>query len=288
VTKNRTIAVIGITGSQGGAVARHLLKQEWALRGLTRDGSRPKARALADRGVEIVEGEMGDSAVLDRLFAGVSGVFALTDFFHNGLVKEVAQGRAIVDAAVRAGVKHFVYPSLALSERHTGVPYFEAKVAIEQHIRAAALPATILRLAMFMEDLTEKKYAPPVWWGTVRRTVGGAKRLMWVAVDDVGAVTARVFADPDRFIGQTLTVAGDYLSIDEARALFLRIRGKAPLAIPLPLWLCRRVINADLVPFWLWLGRNAVENDVDAARSVNPAMQSMEQWLRAATPVATA
>lgn len=281
--ENRTIAITGITGSQGGAVARHVLQDGWRVRGLTRNARGSSAAALGRAGVELVEGDMGDPAVLDRLMTGVHGVYAVTDFFHNGLAREVEQGRALAEAAVRARVAHFVFPSLALSERRTGVPYFEAKAAIEQRIREAALPATILRLSMFMEDLVEKKYAPPIWWGTVRRTVGGSKRLMWAAVDDVGAVTARVFANPARYIGQTIVVAGDYRSIDEARALFMRIRGKAPLAIPLPLWLCRRIINADLVPFWQWLGRNPVEGDLESARAVHSHMKSMEEWLRGLT-----
>src|SRR4051794_4552176 len=125
------VAITGVTGSQGGAAAHHLLKAGWKVRGLTRKSSGASARRLADRGVELIEGDMGDPAVLDRLLAGVDAVYAVTDFFHNGLEKEVEQGRAIAEAAKRASVPHVVFPSLALSERNTGVPYFEAKAAIE-------------------------------------------------------------------------------------------------------------------------------------------------------------
>jgi hypothetical protein len=51
---------------------------------------------------------------------GAYGVYAVTDFFRNGLDKEVQQGRAVAAAAARAGVEHFVFPSLALSEQNTG------------------------------------------------------------------------------------------------------------------------------------------------------------------------
>ena len=281
MAEGRTIAITGVTGSQGGAAARHLLAAGWRVRGLTRDAGSAAAKRSATTGVELVQGDMSDPAALDRLVAGAYGVYAVTDFFHNGLTKEVEQGTLVADAARRAGVRHFVFPSLALSERQTGVPYFEAKAAIEAHVRGSGLPATILRLSMFMEDLVDKKYAPPIWWGTVRRTVGAHKPLMWVAVDDVGAAVAAVFAKPDAYIGQVLPVAGDFKSIAEAREIFVRVTGTAPLAIPLPLWLCTHLVNADLVPFWVWLGKNPVDKDLAPTRQLLPAVKDMEAWLRA-------
>jgi uncharacterized protein YbjT (DUF2867 family) len=278
---NRLIAITGVTGSQGGAAARHVLAAGWRVRGLTRDATTPGARRAAALGVELVEGDMGDPAALDRLMAGAYGAYGVTDFFRNGLEKEVQQGRAVADAAARAGVAHFVFPSLALSDQQTSVPYFEAKVAIERHIAQLGLPATILRISIFMEDLVVAKYAPPIWWGTVRRTVGPDKRLFWVAVDDVGAIVAKVFADPQGFIGQRLMVAGDYRSFNEAREIFRRVTGKTPLAIPAPLWVCRRLVNADLVPMWQWLGTHPVEGDAGPARTLHPGIKDMESWLRA-------
>ncbi len=276
----RLIAITGITGSQGGAAARHLLAANWRVRGLTRRVKSAGAARLAAAGVELVEGDMSDAAALDRLVQGAHGLYAVTDFFSNGLTREVEQGRLLACAAARASVRHIVFPSIALAEQRTGIPYFEAKAAIEQHVAASGVPATILRLAIFMEDLVDTKYAPPMWWGTMRRTVGADKRLYWIAVDDVGAIVARVFADPNAFIGQAITLAGDWKSIAEARSVFKRVTGKTPLAIPAPLWLIRRVVNADLVPMWQWLGTHPVVLDLEPARRILPDVMDMERWLR--------
>ncbi|MEQ1731473.1 MAG: NmrA/HSCARG family protein [Vicinamibacterales bacterium] len=276
----RTIAVTGVTGTQGGSAAGRLLADGWHVRGLTRDASTDAARRTASTGVELVEGDMSNPAALDRLMTGAYGVYAVTDFFHNGLAREVVQGCLVADAAKRAGVRHFVFPSLALSELQTGVPYFEAKVSIERHIRETGLPATILRLAMFMEDLVDKKYAPPIWWGTVKRTVGANTPLLWIGAEDVGATVAAVFASPETTIGEVIPVIGDRRSIADARELFIRVTGKAPLAIPLPLWLCKRLINADLVPFWQWLGSHPADGDPSATRRIHPGVMDMETWLR--------
>ena len=283
MTDPPVIAITGVTGSQGGAAAGHLRAAGWTVRGLTRNPNGAGARRAREAGVDLVQGDMGDAAALDRLVAGAHGVYGVTDFFQNGLQREVEQGKLLADAAVRAGVRHYVFPSLALADLHTGIPYFEAKVAIERHIASSRLPATILRPAIFMEDLVETKYAPPMWWGTVRRTVGADKKLNWVAVDDLGAIVGRVFADPDAYIGRDITVAGDYRSIGEAGEIFKRVTGKRPLAIPAPLWLIRRVVNADLVPMWEWLGKNPVVSALDPARQILPQIKDMERWLRART-----
>jgi uncharacterized protein YbjT (DUF2867 family) len=280
----RTIAITGVTGTQGGAAARQLIATGWRVRGLTRNASGEGARRAAAAGVELVEGDMGDPMALDRLMRDAYGAYAVTDFFRNGLEREVQQGRAVADAAARAGVKHVVFPSLALSDQNTGIPYFEAKVAIERHIAALKLPATVLRISIFMEDLVVSKYAPPIWWGTVRRTVGPDKRLFWIAAEDVGAIVARVFAAPEKWIGRAIMLAGDFKSFNEAREVFRRVTGKTPLGIPAPLWLCRRVVNADLVPMWEWLGRNPVEGDMAPVRELHPDTKDMESWLRARQP----
>jgi uncharacterized protein YbjT (DUF2867 family) len=276
----KLIAITGVTGSQGGATARRLLSDGWRLRGLTRNAGSAGARAMAAAGVELVQGDMGDRAALDRLFAGAHGVYGVTDFFRNGLVREVEHGRLIAEAARDAGVAHVVFPSVGLADRNSGVPYLEAKCAIEKHLERTGVPLTVIRPTLFLEDLVELKYAAPVWWGTVRRLVGPDKRLLWIAVADVGAIAARMFASPETFIGQKLTLAGDFRSFTEAKQIFRKVRGRAPLALPLPVWLTRRLVNADLVPMWEWLGRNPIEGDVESIRRIHPELMDMETWLR--------
>jgi uncharacterized protein YbjT (DUF2867 family) len=276
----KTVAITGITGTQGVSAARHFLKRGWKVRGLTRNVQGGAARALIDRGVELIEGNMDDPASLDHLLSGADGAYGVTDFFRNGLEKEVLQGKALADAVSRSEVKHFVFLSLALCDQQSGVPYLEAKAAIERHIRAIDLPATIIRPAMFMEDLIEKKYGPPFWWGTARRTIGTHKPLRWIAADDVGALVATIFAEPDRFIGQSFAVAGDFKSFAEARAIFKRVTGKRPLGLILPLWVCRRTPIRDVAPLWPYLARIPIDSDLVHTRSMLPEVQSMEAWLK--------
>jgi uncharacterized protein YbjT (DUF2867 family) len=57
----KIIAVTGATGAQGGGLARAILDDpsgEFALRTVTRDPGKDAARALADRGAEVVQGRI--------------------------------------------------------------------------------------------------------------------------------------------------------------------------------------------------------------------------------------
>jgi uncharacterized protein YbjT (DUF2867 family) len=58
VTMSKLITVFGAVGNQGGSVIKHILSdptlsKEFKIRGITRDTSKPAARALAERGVEL-------------------------------------------------------------------------------------------------------------------------------------------------------------------------------------------------------------------------------------------
>ena len=55
----KTILVFGGTGGQGGSVVKTLLKDpkmtaEWHIKAVTRDVTKPAAKALTEQGVEMV------------------------------------------------------------------------------------------------------------------------------------------------------------------------------------------------------------------------------------------
>ena len=65
----KTIAVLGATGVQGGSVVQALLKDKtWKIRGLTRDTSKDAAKALEKQGVELVSANIDDEGSLLKAF----------------------------------------------------------------------------------------------------------------------------------------------------------------------------------------------------------------------------
>ncbi|GGU17450.1 NmrA/HSCARG family protein [Lentzea flava] len=274
------VAVTGATGRQGGAVTRHLLAAGWRVRALTRDPSSAKAKRLAEAGAEVVRADMADVATLRPAFAGAHGVFSVQNPMISGHDGELAQGRNVGDAAAEAGVRHVVYGSAGVERPGTGVAQWESKVVIKAHLESLGLPLTVLRPMAFMELMTDKDFYPPVsMWHLMPKLIGGERPLVWLCADDLGAVAARAFAEPDRFVGADLSLASDVRSIDECRDLWRAEFGSTPRRFPMPIWLFRRFVGDDLLRMWRWLHDNPVEVDPAQTRALVPSAKTVRDWL---------
>jgi hypothetical protein len=79
----RLIVVVGVTGNQGGSVARRFLQNRtYRVRGLTRNPNSPAAQALAAEGIEIVQADLDDVASLLAAFAGANLIFTVTNYWE--------------------------------------------------------------------------------------------------------------------------------------------------------------------------------------------------------------
>ena len=143
MAKPLDILVTGATGTQGGAVARQLIKKGHRIRALTRNVASPAAQALAALGVELAQGNLEDRASVDRALTGMEAMFSVATPYEHGPEAETRQSILATDAAAAAGA-YLVYSSVANADRHTGVPHFDSKFAVEEHIRAQGIEAAIV------------------------------------------------------------------------------------------------------------------------------------------------
>ena len=276
--ETRLVVVTGATGRQGGAVARHLLAAGWRVRALTRNPSSPAAARLAAAGTEVVRADMASPD--PSAFAGAYGVFSVQNPMISGLDQEVQQGRAVGDAAATAGVRHVVYASAGPGVPDTGVRQWDNKLVVRAHLESLGLPLTVLRPMAFMELMTDKDFYPPVsMWHLMPKLIGADKPLLWFSADDVGAVAARAFAEPDRFVGTDLPLCADVQSIEDCRRLWREVAGRAPRGFPMPIWLFHRFVGDDLTRMWRWLRTHPVPFDLAATRAIVPSAQTVREWL---------
>lgn len=112
---SRTAFLTGGTGFVGGNLVRTLIAEGWRVRALARPGS--DRRNLADTGVEIVEGDLGDADLAAKIGA-VEAVFHVAAHYslfradRAALLRSnVAGTRNLLSAARRAGVGRTVYTS---------------------------------------------------------------------------------------------------------------------------------------------------------------------------------
>jgi len=82
MSSQKLIAVLGATGNQGGSVIKTFLEQpQYKIRGLTRNTSSDKAKALAQNGVEMVAADLEDKASLEAAFADAHIIFIVSDYW---------------------------------------------------------------------------------------------------------------------------------------------------------------------------------------------------------------
>ena len=248
------VVVTGATGRQGGAVARHLLSDDWPVRAVTRRPDGPAARALAARGAEVIRADMMNASELMHAFRDAYGVYSVQNFMPGGTDAEITQGKNVADAAKAAGVQHIVYGSAGTGATDTGIGSWDSKLTVAAYIRAVGLPLTVLRPMAFMELMTDRDFFPPVsTWSLMPKLMGPERPLGWICVDDLGAIAARAFAEPAGFVGAELRLASDIQSVTQCRQIWSDVYGRPPRRFPMPVWMFRRFVGSDLLTMWRWL-----------------------------------
>ena len=276
----RIIVVTGATGRQGGAVTRALLKDGWRVRALTRNPDSQKAQALSDLGAEVVRGDMDDRQSLDTAFEGAYGAYSVQNPMLSGIEGEVRQGKLVADTAKAANVQHLVYGSAGVG-KPTGVSSWDSKLQVEAHMKGLGIPLTILRPMAFMELMTDKTYYPAAsTWHIMPKLMGETRPVVWISVDDLGAIAAKVFASPEKFIGQEIKITSDVKSIEESREIYHSVMGKKPSHFPMPVWMFKLFVGDDLITMWNWLRTAEIDLDTAPTYAICPEALGVEAWLR--------
>jgi uncharacterized protein YbjT (DUF2867 family) len=263
MSRKLTVVVTGATGKQGGAVVRNLLDRGHAVRAVTRDTSSAKAAELSKLGVTLVRASFEDTAALTKALEGATSLFAMTTPFQVGTEAETQQGISVADAAKAAGV-HLVFNSAGNANRQTGVPHFDSKALVEEHISRIGVRATVLAPVYFMENLYfgKEQLAKGVYASPLPPT----RRLAQVAVADIGAVAVRLLENPDRFAGKRFDLGGDELTGNELTAVLSRVTGRPFTYFQVPIDVIRQRMGDDGAKMYEWFDRVGYSFDLAALR----------------------
>jgi len=274
---SKIILVTGATGQQGGAVARALIAKGQKIRVMTRNTD--KAATLAKAGAEIVKGDLMNPGDLQAALRGAHGVFAMSTPFEAGMDAEVRQGIEMADAAKRAGITHYVYTSVGSAHRNTGIPHFDSKWKVEQHITKIGLPATILRPVWFMENFTT--FAKPSAAGVLSLPMKPDRKLAMVALKDIGEFGASAFLRPNDFLGQAIDLAGDDLTMTEVAAQLSKAMGRPIRFQEFPLDQAEAAMGHDLAVMFKWFNDVGYAIDVPGLkRQFGLPLTAFAEWMK--------
>ena len=279
--EGKTIVVIGATGRQGGQVARHLVKEGWQVKGITRKPESKKAAELKSLGVEVVQADMNDKSSLEAAFRDAYGVFNMQAPVSGKIEVEIQHGKNVAEAAKKTGIQHIVYGSAGLGNIKTGIEQWDAKIEVTKAMNDLGLPLTILRPVAFMELMTDPSYFPNAsTWSIWPKLTGGDYKIAWISVQDVGAIAAAAFANPEKYIGKELALVADVKSLKECREIYREVTGKYPSRFPMPMFLFEKFVGKDIPNMWRWLRKNPLTFDSSQTEEIHPEAMSVKDWLR--------
>jgi len=280
VAKNtgKVVLITGATGQQGGASLRHLREKGFTVRALTRHPDRPKARALVGRGTEVARGDLSDPVSLVRALEGAYGVVGVLTPMENGVPGEISQGINLVDVAKRAGISHFVYSSVGSADRKTGIPHFDSKFQIEEHLRGSGLRYTILRPVFFMENWLPMR--DTIEQGTLALPLTPDTRLQMISVDDIGVFVTMAFERPGHWEGRAVDLAGDELSMSDLALAFGRMIGRNVQYVQIPWDQFEETAGHEMTLMYRWFQDVGYSVDIGALRQEHANMATFERWLQ--------
>ena len=149
-----TLLVTGASGQLGRLVLDALLASGKVapadIIATTRDTA--KLADYAAKGITVRTADFDDPASLDAAFAGVSRVLIVSTDALDQPGKRLAQHKAAVAAAQKAGVKHILYTSMPQPDDSL-VTFAPDHLGTEEAIKATGIPYTILRDGWYAENL---------------------------------------------------------------------------------------------------------------------------------------
>ena len=300
----KIIAVVGATGSQGGGLARAILADKngpFACRAITRDPKKDKGQALAAQGAEVVQADIDDVKSLEKAFAGAYGAYCLTNFWeHFSAEKETAQARNLAQAAKSAKLQHVIWSTLEdtralmdpsdtrmpMLQGKYRVPHFDAKADADAFFKD--LPATILITTFYWDNIYAFGLAPKKGEdGSYGWTLPlGTAKLSGIAAEDIGKVAYGIFKAGPKYIGKTVGIGGENLTVEEM---------SRKMSSALGISVKYHAVEPDAYRGFGFPGADELGNmfqvyrdfepqvlklrDTDVARSLNPSLQTFDQWL---------
>ena len=282
---NKTIFVTGATGNQGGAVARNLLARGFHVKALTRNPGSQKAENLKQLGAHLIKGDLDEPSGFAEHLKNVDGIFSLHSF-ENGIEKEIKQGIALADLAKQYAIPQFVYSSVIGSDAHTGIPHWESKFKIENHVKNLGLHYTILRPSSLYENFLIPQVQSRILKGKLVTPANKDTVQQFISAEDIGKISTDIFTNPSLYEGKTMVLAAEELNMQEVATIFSEALNKKITYSKLPGLITRVFMGKDLYKMFTWINNNDAVflKDMAAFKKQFPYLLDLKTWIKQRFP----
>ena len=282
VSNKRKILVTGATGQQGGALARLLLQKKHEVYALIRntEPESPKAQNLRNLGAKLIKGDLDNPDSLEQATNGIDSVFLMGTWVEVGTEGETRRGKMMVDIAKEKKIEHLVYSSVVNADKNTGIPHFESKYKVEQHIKNSGIPYTIIGPTFFMDNLLSYSRAG-LQQGQLALPLSPSLILQQSALENIAEFFALVLERRNSFLGKRIDIASDELTGElAAKVLSDELRRKISY-VQVPLEQIRQA-SEDLALMFQWFERIGTGVDVASLHKQYPEVNwlTFKDWVK--------
>ena len=277
VANQRKILVTGATKQQGGSLARLLLQKKHKVYALTRNTQSSAAQDLRNKGANVVKGDLDDSDSLERAAKDVESIFLMGTPFEDGTEGETRRGKLMADIAKENKVEHLVYSSVANADKNTGIPHFESKYKVEQHIKNLGIPYTIIGPTFFMENLV----GPGLEQGQLALPLSPSSILQQSALENIAEFSALALERGKPFLGKRIDIASDEVTGEQAAKILSNELGQRIRYVHVPLEQVYQA-NEDMARMYEWYERVGMDIDITSLHHEYPEVNwlTFSDWVR--------
>jgi len=253
-SERKRVLVTGATGQQGGALARLLLRRGHHVRAMTRKPEGPVATDLKKAGAEVVAGDLGNRSSVENAAKGVDVAFIVATPYEQGPAAEVRWGKTGVEAAHAARVPYIVYSSVSDADRNTGIPHFDSKFEVEEHLKGLGTDYSIIAPVFFMENFFAPWVTAGFAHGVLAMGLAPGRKLQVISLPEIAEFTTLAVERRESFRGKRINIASDEPTPVEMAQRVSEAAGAKLSYVPVPLDEVRKQ-SEDFAKMYDWFNR---------------------------------
>ena len=287
--------VFGATGGQGNSVALALQASGlFQVRALTRNPASAAAKALQDKGCDVLKVDWDSKDSLRAAIAGSYGVFSVTNFWGIILSSEsksateagdfeISYGKTIADMCKEEEVKVLVYSGLEHVHKILGkpCPLWDGKATVDQYLDAIGVPHITIRMSYMYTNFLISPY---------QKEEDGSYSMAWcmdgpfysMSTEDMGPAVLSILKEADKYLGKTVGLCGDRLTMAQHAAIISQVTGKKLVykqvseeefitGFPYPAAEC-------LARMFEFFEKGEPVRDLELTRALNPKVPTFREW----------
>ena len=241
-----TVAICAATGNQGKEIIKRFREinemqiygagKNFYIKTLTRNASSDAALKLSQNtpNLTVIETVYSSRESLENALRGVDALF-----LNYALVKNEAEiEKLIIDVAIKTGVRHIIYSTVAACENDYGVPHWESSRQTNEYLREClaakqsegcpddAFRFHLVQLAHFNENILPGSYFPPKN-GSITYPWRSDAQFATSSLRDAARVACKLFTDPTLLAnGAAICAITEFVTVNKIASAVSDARGE--------------------------------------------------------------